>query len=61
MVRPLVRGGAPHQQTRNCLTLTKIWSWAPDGVLTQGQTGFDFELQSVTVAESTSQCVVSDG
>jgi hypothetical protein len=24
--RPLVRDSAPHQQTRNCLTVTKIWS-----------------------------------
>jgi hypothetical protein len=24
---PLVREGTPHRQTRNCLTLTKIWSW----------------------------------
>jgi hypothetical protein len=23
--RPLVREGAPHQQTRNCLTEIKIW------------------------------------
>jgi hypothetical protein len=29
--RPLVREDAPHQQTRNCLTVLKIWSWAPDG------------------------------
>jgi hypothetical protein len=35
---PLVREGAPHQQTRNCLTVTKIWSWASDGGLTPGYT-----------------------
>jgi hypothetical protein len=29
--RPLVREGVPHQQTRNCLTVIKIWYWAPDG------------------------------
>jgi hypothetical protein len=29
--RPLVREGAPHRQNRNCLTVTNIWSWAPDG------------------------------
>jgi hypothetical protein len=36
--RPLVREGAPHRQNRNCLTVTKIWSWAPDGCLTPRQT-----------------------
>jgi hypothetical protein len=29
---------APHQQTRNCLTGTKILSWTPNGCLTPGQT-----------------------
>jgi hypothetical protein len=28
--RPLVSEGAPQEQTRNCLTVTKIWSWAPN-------------------------------
>jgi hypothetical protein len=28
--RLLVREGAPHRQNRNCLTVTKIWSWAPE-------------------------------
>jgi hypothetical protein len=28
---PFVRDSAPHQQTRNCLTVTKIWSWATNG------------------------------
>jgi hypothetical protein len=23
--------GRPHRQNRNCLTVTKLWSWAPDG------------------------------
>jgi hypothetical protein len=32
--RHLVRDGAPIQQARNCLTVTKIWSWAPDRCLT---------------------------
>jgi hypothetical protein len=36
---PFVRDGESHQQTRNCLTVIKIWSWAPDGCLTQRQTG----------------------
>jgi hypothetical protein len=27
--RPLVREIAPHQQTCNCLTVIKIWSWVP--------------------------------
>jgi hypothetical protein len=34
----LIREGAPHQQTRNCLTVIRIWSWAPDGGLTPRQT-----------------------
>jgi hypothetical protein len=37
--RPLVREGAVHQQTHNSQTVTKIWSWAPDGCLTPRQTG----------------------
>jgi hypothetical protein len=36
--RPLVREGAPHQQTRTCLTVTRIWSWATEGFLTPRQT-----------------------
>jgi hypothetical protein len=37
--RPLVREGAAHQQTRKCLTVTKIWSWALGEDLTPRQTG----------------------
>jgi hypothetical protein len=37
--RPLVREGAPHQQTRDCLTVIKIRSWARDGCLTPRRTG----------------------
>jgi hypothetical protein len=37
--RPLVREGAPHQNTGNCLTVTRICSWAPDGCLIPRQTG----------------------
>jgi hypothetical protein len=37
--RPVVREGAPHQQTRNCLTVTKIRSWVADGSWTRRQTG----------------------
>jgi hypothetical protein len=36
---PLICEGAPHQQTHNCLTVIKIWSWIPDGCLTPRQTG----------------------
>jgi hypothetical protein len=36
---PLVREGTSHQQTRNCLTVIKIWSWATDGCLTPRKTG----------------------
>jgi hypothetical protein len=35
----LVRDSAPHQQTRKCLSVTKVWSYAPDGCLTPRQTG----------------------
>jgi hypothetical protein len=36
--RPLVRDGVTHPQTRNCLTLTKIWGLTPrlTGRLTVG-------------------------
>jgi hypothetical protein len=37
--RPLVRESAPHQQNRNCLTVIKIWSLAPDGCFIPRQTG----------------------
>jgi hypothetical protein len=37
--RPPAREGGPHQQTRNCLILTKIWSWAPDAAWHQDKTG----------------------
>jgi hypothetical protein len=36
---PLVRDNASRQQTRKCLTVIKIWSWAPDGGLKPRQTG----------------------
>jgi hypothetical protein len=38
--RPLVRERATHQQTRNCLTIIKIWSWTPDGSFFTRQTGW---------------------
>jgi hypothetical protein len=38
--RPLVREGAPNQQTSNCQTIIKIWSWAPDGCFIPRQTGW---------------------
>jgi hypothetical protein len=31
--------GVPHQQTRNCLTVIKIWSRATDWAFTPRQTG----------------------
>jgi hypothetical protein len=36
-IPPLVREGAPHQHTRNCLTVIKIWYWAPEWGLTPRQ------------------------
>jgi hypothetical protein len=29
--RPLVRGGAPEKQDRDCQRVINIWSWSPDG------------------------------
>jgi hypothetical protein len=52
--RSLVRDGVPYQQTRNCLTVIEIWSWAPDGCLKPRQTGrltvdrnIDFESELI--------------
>jgi hypothetical protein len=36
---PEVREGAPHEQTRNCLTEIQLWSWAPDKCFTPRRTG----------------------
>jgi hypothetical protein len=36
---PLARESSPHQQTRNCLTVIKMWSWAPGGCFIPRQTG----------------------
>jgi hypothetical protein len=36
---PLVREGAPHQQTRNCMTIIIVCSWALDRCLTARQSG----------------------
>jgi hypothetical protein len=36
--RLLVREGAPNQQTRNCQTIIKIWSQAPEGCFIPRQT-----------------------
>jgi hypothetical protein len=38
-IRFLVRQGAPNQQTRNCQTIIKIWSYAPEGCFIPRQTG----------------------
>jgi hypothetical protein len=37
--RPLVREVGSHQETRNCLRIINIRSWAPDGCLPPRQTG----------------------
>jgi hypothetical protein len=37
--RPLAREDVLHQQTRNRLAVTKIWSWVLDGGLTARQIG----------------------
>jgi hypothetical protein len=36
---PLVREGASHEKTRNCLTVTKTWSWGLRYGLTPRWTG----------------------
>jgi hypothetical protein len=38
-IRPHIRESAPHQQTCNCLTVIKIWSYAPDGCFIPRETG----------------------
>jgi hypothetical protein len=56
--QPLVREGSAHQQTHNCLTGIKIWSWAPDGCLTPRQFEFgnlNFLLIMLLVANDTSE------
>jgi hypothetical protein len=37
-IHPLAREGVPHQQTRSCLTLLRIWPCAPDGCLRRRST-----------------------
>jgi hypothetical protein len=51
---PLVPEGAPHQQTRNCLTVTKIWYCAADGCLTPRQTGRLNVSRNITLTMSCS-------
>jgi hypothetical protein len=48
---PLIRERAPHQQTRNRLTVIKIWSWAPDGCLTPRQTGRLIVGRNITLTQ----------
>jgi hypothetical protein len=50
--RPLVREGAPQKQDRNCQTVIHIWSWAPDGWLTDRQWQCDFDLFDLAVVRS---------
>jgi hypothetical protein len=38
-IRPLIRQCASNQQTRNCQTIIKIWSQAPEGCFIPRQTG----------------------
>jgi hypothetical protein len=55
---PLVREGDPRQETRNCQTETKIWSWAPAGTPKPRQTGRltgGRNLTSTSISTSTSQ------
>jgi hypothetical protein len=38
LTRPLIKESASHRQTRNCLTVIKIWFWTSDGGLAPRQT-----------------------
>jgi hypothetical protein len=51
--RPLVREGAPYQQTRNRLTVIKIWSKALDGCFIPRQTGRLIVGRNMTLDAST--------
>jgi hypothetical protein len=44
--RPLDREGAPHLEVRNCLTVTKIRPWDPDGVSHQDRVA---DWQSIVI------------
>jgi hypothetical protein len=55
--RPVVRQRAPHQPTRNSLTVTKIWSWAQDGCLTPRQTGRLDVGRNITLTLSLRECL----
>jgi hypothetical protein len=57
--RPLVRESAPHQQTRNCLTEIKIWSWASDDALTQDRLA-DWPFSQLRVAVARSEKLVAE-
>jgi hypothetical protein len=47
--RPLVREDAQHRKKRNCLTITKIWSWSPEGAWHQDSTGRLTDGRNVTL------------
>jgi hypothetical protein len=67
--RHLVTAGAPCQQTRNCLTVTKTWSWNPDGCLTPRMTLVvgrnitltftEYDLKSVSRRAGTAFSIIS--
>jgi hypothetical protein len=57
--RDFLREDAPHQQTRNCLTVIKIWSWAPDGCLTPRQTDRLTVGRNITLTMNLTSVVVS--
>jgi hypothetical protein len=49
------RDGAPHQQTRNCLIVVKMWSWAPDGYVAPSQTGRSTVCRNMTLEASSAR------
>jgi hypothetical protein len=58
---PLLREGAPDQQTHNCLAIIKIWSWVPDWGSTPRQTGWltvdhNITLTLTLTVESVENC-----
>jgi hypothetical protein len=52
---PLARDGALHQQTRSCLIVVKMWSWAPDGCVAPRQSGRPTVGRNMTLEASSAR------
>jgi hypothetical protein len=60
---PIVREGAPRQQTRNCLKIIKIWSWAPDTKIdwpTERSSQHNFDLMGLNLVSYCCQKLVAE-